>query len=71
MLLKEIYDLNKIILIYRSDMYKLAKIKGLSDPDVIKISQKLDLKILRYQKILSKIHSSAKGDVNIQDSKPA
>jgi hypothetical protein len=30
---------------YRLSMYELAKNKGLSDPEVIKISQQLDKKI--------------------------
>lgn len=58
MILKEALDLSKNIADYRLDMYELVKSKGLSDPDVIKISQQLDKKILMIQKIQFKIHPS-------------
>ena len=58
MILKDALDLSKSIDDYRSDMSKLAKEKGLSDPDVIKISDQLDRKIIMLQKIINTIHSS-------------
>ncbi|MGM7719771.1 aspartyl-phosphate phosphatase Spo0E family protein [Metabacillus sp. Hm71] len=33
---------------HRMDMFKLAMKKGLADPDVIKLSQDLDEKIITY-----------------------
>jgi hypothetical protein len=58
MFLKEALDLSKNIADYRLDMYELVKSKGLSDPDVIKISQQLDKEILMIQKIQFKIPPS-------------
>jgi hypothetical protein len=58
MILREALDLSKSISNDRLDMYELAKNKGFSDPDVIKISQQLDLKILTIQKSLYKLRSS-------------
>ncbi|MGM0922976.1 MAG: aspartyl-phosphate phosphatase Spo0E family protein [Bacillota bacterium] len=52
MIFREALDLSKSISKYRSVMYELAKNKGLSNPDVIKISQQLDTEILKAQKIL-------------------
>ncbi|MGM0879168.1 MAG: Spo0E family sporulation regulatory protein-aspartic acid phosphatase [Bacillota bacterium] len=40
MILKNILDLNQCIIKYRQDMYELARNNRISDPDVIKISQK-------------------------------
>lgn len=37
---------------YRQSMYKLAKEVGNSHPDVVKISQQLDIKIIMLQKIM-------------------
>lgn len=51
MITRELDDLNKFIYTYRSKMYELAKNRGLSDPDVIKLSQRLDLEILIAQRI--------------------
>ena len=58
MILREALDLSKSIVNYRLDMYELAKDKGSSDPDVIKVRQQLDSKIATIQKILDKIRSS-------------
>ncbi|MFB9759099.1 Spo0E family sporulation regulatory protein-aspartic acid phosphatase [Ectobacillus funiculus] len=52
MILRSALDLSKSIDDYRLDMYELAKNKGLSDPDVIKISYQLDRKIILLQKML-------------------
>ncbi|TDL91740.1 aspartyl-phosphate phosphatase Spo0E family protein [Vibrio vulnificus] len=41
-------------------MFKLAGKKGLSDPQVIKISQQLDGEIVMWQKIIQEIHPLAK-----------
>ncbi|MBT2701305.1 aspartyl-phosphate phosphatase Spo0E family protein [Bacillus sp. ISL-40] len=57
MILREALDLSKSIANCRLDMHELAKDKGFSDPDVIKISQQLDSKISNIQKILYKIRS--------------
>ncbi|MBZ5753693.1 aspartyl-phosphate phosphatase Spo0E family protein [Metabacillus rhizolycopersici] len=57
MILREALDLSKSIANDRLDMYELAKDKGLSDPDVIKISQQLDFKIRNIESILRKIRS--------------
>jgi hypothetical protein len=57
MILKNILDLNQRIITYRQDMYELARNKGISDPDVIKISQKLDEDIIKLQKIICEIRS--------------
>jgi hypothetical protein len=58
MILREALDLSKSITNYRLDMYELAKSRCLSDPDVMKISQKLDSKILIAQKLLYTMRSS-------------
>jgi hypothetical protein len=58
MILREALDLSKSIANDRMDMYELAKNKGFSDTDVIKISQQLDLKILTIQKYLYKLRPS-------------
>lgn len=58
MLLRDALDLSKSIDHYRIDMYELAKKKGFTDPDVIKISDQLDRKIIMLQKIINTIHSS-------------
>ncbi|MGM0878636.1 MAG: aspartyl-phosphate phosphatase Spo0E family protein [Bacillota bacterium] len=57
MILKSILDLSQCINKYRQDMYELARNKGLSDPDVIKVSQKLDEEIIKLQKIICEIRS--------------
>jgi hypothetical protein len=57
MILKNILDLNQCINKHRQDMYELARNKGISDPDVIKISEKLDEDIIKLQKIICKIRS--------------
>jgi hypothetical protein len=54
MILKHILDLNQCISKHRHDLYVLARNKGISDPDVIKISQKLDEDIIKLQKIICK-----------------
>ncbi|WMX58611.1 aspartyl-phosphate phosphatase Spo0E family protein [Peribacillus sp. R9-11] len=43
--------LRKSIDEYRQDMFDLAVKKGLTSPEVIKISQKLDSEILLWQKL--------------------
>jgi len=57
MILKSVIDLNKNIENYRRDMYELVKNKDISDPDVIRISHRLDEEILVFQKILDEINS--------------
>ncbi|MFP3126571.1 aspartyl-phosphate phosphatase Spo0E family protein [Ectobacillus funiculus] len=52
MLLKNALDLSKDIDKQRLDMYDLAKSKGLSDSAVIKMSQQLDRKIIKLQKMM-------------------
>ncbi|MED1466791.1 aspartyl-phosphate phosphatase Spo0E family protein [Bacillus salipaludis] len=57
MILKNALDLSKSINKYRQDMYELAKNKGISDPGVIQISQRLDEKIIMIQKMISDFRS--------------
>lgn len=58
MILKGTLDLIKSINDCRLDMYELAKKKGFTDPDVIKISDQLDKKIIMLQKMKYTIHPS-------------
>ncbi|MFP3886106.1 aspartyl-phosphate phosphatase Spo0E family protein [Priestia filamentosa] len=58
MILREALDLSKSIANYRLDMYELARNKSFSDPDVIKVSQQLDSKILAIQKSIHELRSS-------------
>lgn len=57
MILREALDLSKSIADYRVDMYELAKDKGFSDPDVIKISQQLDYEIQNIRSLMRKVRS--------------
>ncbi|MBD1381711.1 aspartyl-phosphate phosphatase Spo0E family protein [Metabacillus arenae] len=52
MILEDVIALKKCIDEYRQSMYQLAKKKGISDPNVIQISQQLDRKIIVLQKII-------------------
>ncbi|MFP3121891.1 aspartyl-phosphate phosphatase Spo0E family protein [Ectobacillus funiculus] len=52
MILRNISDLSKEISKDRQEMYELAKSKNLCDPDVVKISQRLDRKIIMMQQII-------------------
>ncbi|WP_121610682.1 Spo0E family sporulation regulatory protein-aspartic acid phosphatase [Mesobacillus foraminis] len=61
MILKEALDLSKSIANYRLHLYELGKIKGSSDPDVIKMRQQLDSKIITIEKVIGKVHSSQPG----------
>jgi hypothetical protein len=56
MILKQVLDLRRSIDEYRRNLNDLRRNKGLSNPDVIRLSQKLDEEIVMYQKILYKIH---------------
>ena len=56
MILKDVVQLINSITEYKSKMYELAKSKGLSNIEVIKISQQLDIKIAMLQKIINKRH---------------
>ncbi|MGZ9818076.1 aspartyl-phosphate phosphatase Spo0E family protein [Peribacillus simplex] len=60
MILRKVLALRKNIGEYRQEMFKLAGKKGLSDPQVIKISQQLDGEIVMWQKIIQEIHPLAK-----------
>ncbi|MGM0875232.1 MAG: aspartyl-phosphate phosphatase Spo0E family protein [Bacillota bacterium] len=57
MILKNVLELSKSINDFRQDMYELIRSKGVSDPDVIKISKQLDRKIFMLQKIIGEIRS--------------
>lgn len=46
-----VIDIMKCIDNYRMDMYELAMKKGIADPDVIKLSQDLDEKIINIMYI--------------------
>lgn len=52
MALKKVLDLSRGIDNCRMAMYELAKDKELSDPAVVKISQQLDRKIMKLQKLM-------------------
>ena len=52
MILRNVLALRNSIDEYRKKMYELAREKGISDPDVVKISQQLDHKIMMLQKIM-------------------
>lgn len=55
MILREVEYLRKSIVRDRLNMFEIAKGKELSHPDVLKISQQLDKKIVKIQKIMSTI----------------
>ena len=52
MILRNVLDLRNSIDECRKRMYELAREKGTSDPDVVKISQQLDNKIMMLQKTM-------------------
>ncbi|MEW9672561.1 aspartyl-phosphate phosphatase Spo0E family protein [Ammoniphilus sp. 3BR4] len=52
MILSQLVELNKDIDEYRQELYILAQNKGRSHPEVIKISQELDKKIVMFRQIL-------------------
>ncbi|MDH2363318.1 aspartyl-phosphate phosphatase Spo0E family protein [Priestia megaterium] len=54
MILKAVLELSNSINNNRKEMYKLAKDGGLSDPNILKISQKLDGDINVLQQLMSK-----------------
>ncbi|MEP9405918.1 aspartyl-phosphate phosphatase Spo0E family protein [Peribacillus frigoritolerans] len=56
MILKTVLELSKMIDGHRQDMYVLTKNKGISHPEVIKISQHLNEDILRMQSIIDEIN---------------
>lgn len=53
MILRNVLALRNSIDECRKRMYELAREKGVSDPDVVKISQQLDNKIMMLQKTMS------------------
>lgn len=55
MLLKNALDLKRSIDENRRNMYELASNNGISDPEVVKVSQELDGKIIILQNLLSQI----------------
>jgi Spo0E like sporulation regulatory protein len=57
MLLRTALECHKHIGEYRKDLYKLGKIKGISDTSVIDLSQQLDKEITLLQKIMQEVHS--------------
>lgn len=57
MILKDALDLCKSIKKQRQFMHKLAENKGMSDPEVIQISQQLDGQIIKLQKIMCQLDS--------------
>jgi DNA-binding Lrp family transcriptional regulator len=54
MILKKALELRRSIDRYRRNMNELATNKGISHPEVIRMSQKLDEEIIILQKILYK-----------------
>jgi hypothetical protein len=57
MVLKNVLDLIESIDECRRDMYELTKNRALSDPEVVNISQQLDGKITKLQKIIYELRS--------------
>jgi len=55
MILREVLNLSNKMSEYRLSMYELAKNKDFTNPYVIKMSQQLDVEIVKVQKILSKL----------------
>nr|WP_299087166.1 Spo0E family sporulation regulatory protein-aspartic acid phosphatase [uncultured Metabacillus sp.] len=58
MILKNALELKKRIISNRMDLYKLAKEKSLSDPDVLDKRCQLDKEIMTLHKLINRIHSS-------------
>lgn len=57
MLLRTALECHRRIGEYRKDLYKVGKIKEISDISVIDISQKLDKEITLLQKIMQELRS--------------
>ncbi|USY54945.1 aspartyl-phosphate phosphatase Spo0E family protein [Bacillus sp. 1780r2a1] len=55
MIIKRALDLMESIDECRQNMYELAKKRDLSDPEMIDISQQLDIKIAIFQNIIYEI----------------
>lgn len=60
MILRKVLPLKKSIEECRQDMIELAGKKGLSDPQVIKISEQLDGEIIMWQNFIYDIHLLSK-----------
>jgi hypothetical protein len=58
MILKSALDLRKSINRDRQRLYRLEKNMGISNPNVIQLSQELDKKILNMQKLMEEIRRS-------------
>ncbi len=56
MILGKVVALKNSINEYRQNMIELAGKRGLSDPQVIRISQQLDEEIIKWQKFIHEIH---------------
>lgn len=59
-ILRKALVLRKDIDKYRQELMKLAGKEGLSDPQVISISQQLDGEIIMWQKMIHEIHPLVK-----------
>ncbi|WP_396953734.1 aspartyl-phosphate phosphatase Spo0E family protein [Neobacillus mesonae] len=55
MVLRTALECHKRIVKYRRDLYKLAKVKGISHINVIDLSKKLDKEIILLQKIMQEV----------------
>jgi Spo0E like sporulation regulatory protein len=55
MLLRTALECHKRIVEYRQDLYKLAKNKGISNSNVIDLSQQLDKEITLLQKLMEEV----------------
>jgi len=64
MILRNALALRNSIDEYRKIMYELSREKDLSDPDVVKISQQLDSKIIMLQKIMRGTQSVLKVELH-------
>lgn len=60
MILRKVLALKNSINEYRQNMVELAGKKGLSDPQVIRISQQLDGEIIKWEKFIQEIHPLSK-----------
>jgi hypothetical protein len=57
MLLRTALECHKRIGEYRNDLYKLGKLKGISDTNIIDLNQQLDKEITLLQKIMQEVRS--------------
>lgn len=49
--MSELEELEKLIEQLRNKMHKVAENKAYTDPEVVKVSQELDILLVKYQKL--------------------